>query len=117
LQRISGRDFVAAGGEALVRSCIAQILGTRPGELPWRPDFGVDLEAYRHRGGTRLLADALTNELAEAISTYEARVMISEASAVVDGNVIRVKVVWSVISGATEGNNVIIGPVQQEVSV
>lgn len=117
LQRISGQDFVAAGGEALVRSAISQILGTRPGELPWRPDFGIDLEAYRHRGGTRMLADALTNEIAEAISTYEARVAISSATAEIDGAVIRVTITWSVISTAVEGNNVIIGPVTQTVSV
>lgn len=117
LQRISGQDFVAAGGEALVKSCIAQILGTRPGELPWRPDFGIDLEAYRHQGGTRLLADTLTNEIADAIATFEARVLVTEATAEIDGAVIRVNVVWSAVSTAGEGNNVILGPVQQTVSV
>ena len=41
-------DFTAAGGEALVRSALGRILGTRgasatrAGEIPWRPELWGD---------------------------------------------------------------------------
>ena len=117
LQRISGNDFAWSDGEALVASSIRQILMTRPGELPWRPDFGVDLEQYRHRGATEVMASALANEISEAIARFEPRVSISSVTASVDDNVIQVKLTWAVITEATEGNNVLLGPISQEVSI
>jgi phage baseplate assembly protein W len=126
LRRLASSDFVAAEGEALVRSCIAQILGTRPGELPWRPDFGIDLEHYRHHGNSQALAKEIALLVASALQDWEPRVSVSSCSATIEAaeegsytqNVIRVRVNWAVVSGATPSeNNVLIGPVSQEVAL
>lgn len=117
LQRIAGNDFVNATGEACIRSSISQILGTRPGEIPWRPDFGTDFDQYRHRSGTGALAQEIADTAAESIARWEPRVKVSRILAQVQDNIVYLKIGWSVISTATEGNNVIIGPVTQEVAV
>jgi phage baseplate assembly protein W len=116
-QRISGSDFVHAVGEATVRSSIIQILGTKPGEITWRPEFGTDLERFRHRNATGALAQEIAEECAESISRWEPRVKVSGIVARVQDNIIYVKVVWAVVSTASAGNNVLIGPVTQEVTV
>lgn len=117
LQRISGNDFVSASGENLVRSCIAQILGTRPGELPWRPTFGVDLEPYRHKSSSGALAQSVADEIVQAISKWEPRVTISSVVARAEDNVIKATITWALITAAVEGNNVLIGPIDQEVEI
>lgn len=117
LQRIAGSDFVNATGESLIRSSIMQILGTKPGEIPWRPDFGTDFDQYRHQVGTGALAQEIADTAAEAIARWEPRVKVSRILAQVQDNIVYLKIGWAVISAATEGNNVIIGPVTQEVSV
>lgn len=51
-------DFANAGGRALVKACVGQVLGTRAdsasgaGELPWRTEFGSRLHLLRHRNQT-----------------------------------------------------------------
>lgn len=117
LRRISGNDFVAAQGEPLIKSCIDQILGTKPGELPWRPNFGIDLEAYRHKGATGVLAQEVADEIVQAISAWEARVSTSAVVARAEDNVIRASINWAVVTDAVEGNNVLLGPIDQEVEI
>jgi phage baseplate assembly protein W len=50
---------------------VRMVLGTRPGQLPWRPEFGCDLD--------RFVGQALTNsrleELAEAVRAAVSRHM------------------------------------------
>jgi phage baseplate assembly protein W len=116
LQRISGNDFVWAEGERLVKSSISQILGTRPGELPWRPDFGTDLERYRYKSAVDATASALATEIVESVSRFEPRATITTVVASAEDNVIKARISWSITSEASEGNNVLLGPISQEVS-
>ena len=117
LQRIAGSDFVNATGESCIRSSVTQILGTKPGEIPWRPDFGTDFDQYRHQAGTESMAQEIAETAAESIARWEPRVKVSRILAQVQDNIVYLKIGWSVISTATEGNNVLIGPVTQEVAV
>jgi phage baseplate assembly protein W len=115
--RRTGSDFASASGEKLVASAIAQILGTRPGELPWRPDFGADLEPFRHRNASEQLVQEISDEVVQAIARWEPRVTIASCEASVLGAIIYVKVTWVVVTQAAANNNLIIGPVSQEVQV
>lgn len=127
LRRLASSDFVAAEGEALIRTCISQILGTRPGELPWRPSFGVDLERFRNKGNRAGLGEAISSTIATALQEWEPRIRVSRCTAQSEAadpslpytmNKITVRIDWAVVSGATpEANNVLIGPVSQEVTL
>lgn len=126
LRRIASSDFLAAEGESLIRSCIAQILGTRPGELPWRPDFGIDLEFYRNKNNNEALSQEISAAIVTALSDWEPRIEVSSCQTTIESteiigyprNVLRVRVLWAVRTGASaEDNNVLIGPVSQEVVV
>lgn len=118
LRRLAGSDFVAAEGEALVRACIKQILGTRPGEVRWRPSFGSNIEPYRHRNATRGMAAQLSEMISTAIRLWEPRVKITECATQVDNNKVYVRVTWVVTASeeATD-SNVVLGPISQEVAV
>lgn len=126
LRRLASRDFVAAEGEALVRSCITQILGTKPGELPWRPDFGIDLEYYRQKNASNALGQEIAAQVVSALQDWEPRVEVSRCLISMDSssasgqprNIIRVRVDWVVRTDAvSDDSNVLIGPVSQEVAI
>ena len=117
LQRLGGNDFVTAEGEALIASAVKQILSTRPGELPWRPSFGMNLEVYRHQNNNEGLAALIADSVVEALQLWEPRLEISEAFVSIEDSTINVRVVWQVVSRASTGSNVLLGPVQQEVEI
>jgi phage baseplate assembly protein W len=118
MRRLASSDFVAAEGEALIRACIRQILGTKPGELRWNPAFGTAIEPYRHRNNTPMLSKALGDMIASALQEWEPRVKLAACSAQITGNQIDIRVGWVVTaSESATDNNVIIGPISQEVSV
>lgn len=127
MRRLASSDFVAAEGESLVRSAIMQVLGTRPGELPWRPDFGIDLEYYRQKNATGTLSREVAEDVSSALQTWEPRIEIASCQVSIEAaepglgaprNVIRIKVSWLVRTDAiSDNNNVLIGPVSQEVAI
>jgi phage baseplate assembly protein W len=117
MRRVAGSDFVTGNGETLVRSSVRQIMGTKPGELRWRPDFGMDLERYRHRGATKALSQQLSNEISSGLTRWEPRLAELEVLADVNDNVINVKLLWDTASAISDNNAVKLGPVQQEVEV
>lgn len=57
-RRDQKNDLATATGEALVKACLVQVLGTKAdsavssGELPWRTDFGSRLHLLRHQNNT-----------------------------------------------------------------
>jgi len=116
MQRV-GTDFSTAEGEPLIAAAIAQILGTRPGELPWDPDFGIDLESYRHKNLSGVLIQAMCDDIVAALQRWEPRINISKVGSFTRGSQVYVRVNWSVVSKALPPSNVIIGPVTQEVPV
>ncbi len=117
-RRTGGRDFASAHGGPLVESCVAQIMGTRPGELRWRPKFGMDVEPYRHRNLTDASAQALAAEVHRALSEFEPRlsaVSVTSQFTAADSNKVILEVQWQITAQSAPGSAVIVGPVSQEV--
>jgi len=117
LRRGGSGDYLAAQGAELIKAAVEQILHTKKGELPWKPSFGLDVERYRHRNLTDALVAAIAGEVLEALTDYEPRIEIVECDAGKIENRARVKVRWQIVTEAKADNNVIVGPVTQEVTV
>lgn len=75
--RRAASDFVAADGSDLVEDKLVQMCMTEPGELPWRPRFGVGLRGLLHRAN-----DATTAELARLRIQEAADVWLGDGAAV-----------------------------------
>ena len=56
-RRDKKRDFASGVGADLLRSDAEQALGTQPGELAWRTEFGTELDRLRHRGNTEIVRE------------------------------------------------------------
>jgi uncharacterized protein len=75
-------DFAAAGGGALIRSAVGQILGTvgssdfTQGELPWRTEFGSLLHLLRHQKNDRVLQELARVYVVDALKRWEPRVVM-----------------------------------------
>lgn len=115
-------DFAAAGEEALVRSCVGQVLGTRcaspdgrlQGELPWRPAFGSLLYLLRHRNLDETTSQLARVYAAEAIERWEPRyrlreVRLSTESSIAGGplDILRVRVLGAIVSSNIAGNQIL----------
>lgn len=72
-ERDEKNDFANAAGEANVRACVAQVLGTRRGEVRWRRAFGSDLHRLLHRPQNPALEDFAALLVRDAIQRWEPR--------------------------------------------
>jgi phage baseplate assembly protein W len=75
--RASHGDLQSFQGPDLVFSDVGQILGTRKGTLPWRPEFGSDVDEMRHRPNTALNRERAGQLVQEALTTWEPRVRLT----------------------------------------
>ncbi len=50
-------DFASASGDAETLQQVSEVLGTRQGTLPWRPDFGSELHRLRHKKNAIVLKE------------------------------------------------------------
>jgi phage baseplate assembly protein W len=118
LRRLGSNDFLSACGESLVKASISQICGTRRGELPWRPDFGLDVERYRHRNMSVAQQQRLSNDVAQTISRFESRALIRQCATMkrYDDPAMYTRVTWTLRSerGAP---GVLLPPITQEVTI
>ena len=124
-QRDGRADFVAAGGDALIRSAVGQILGTigatdvAPGEVPWRTDFGSLLHRLRHQKNDSVLQELGRVYVVDALKRWEPRVVVTAVRVgreQHDGeNVLAIRLRYDVISTNTPGNNVILPGIDQIV--
>jgi phage baseplate assembly protein W len=120
LRRVAGSDFVSAHGEPLVRSCVSQIMGTKPGELRWRPKFGLNIDPYRHQNLTQASAQAMASEIYRALGDWEPRlssVSVTPQFTEVEPNKVTAEVTWDIRTQSSPQSAVIVGPVSQEVEV
>jgi len=69
LRRV-GADFAAGDGDAQLRSKVLQVLGTSPGELPWRPSFGCGLRALKHQSNDTVLAEIARVRIRDSFATW-----------------------------------------------
>src|SRR4051794_584912 len=76
-------DFLAAGGESVIRSAVGQILGTvgasdgTPGEIPWRTDFGSLLHRLRHQKNDSVLQELARVYVVDALKRWEPRIIVT----------------------------------------
>jgi len=117
LRRLAGSDFAAGYGEKLVEAAVRQILGTRQGELPWRPDFGHNLDRYRHKNLSTVATAAMRSHVQRLLTIYEPRLSIVNATVRSEDNKAFITVGWTVRSAPTPYSDVILGPVTQEVVI
>lgn len=123
-QRDGRSDLVADGGERLVRSAVAQILGTigaselMPGELPWS-ELGSQLYRLRHQKNDHVLQELARVYVVDALKRWEPRVVVTAVQVTreqLDGeNVLAIRIGYDVIATNTPGNNVILASVEQTV--
>jgi len=126
-QRDLRSDFVAAGGEQLVRSAVGQILGTvgssdfTQGELAWRSSFGSLLHVLRHQRNDHVLQELARVYVIDALKRWEPRVVVTAVQVTRERqegeNVLAIRVRYDVISGNAPGNNVIVAGVEQTVKI
>jgi hypothetical protein len=125
LRRDKKNDWAAAGGEALVRSAVGQILGTMAasdftqGELPWRTEFGSLLHLLRHQKNDAVLQELARVHVADALKRWEPRVQLTSVQVTRERdrgeNVLALRIRYNIISANVPGNNVIVAGVEQIV--
>ncbi len=129
-RRDQKNDFVNATEEALVKSAVGQVLGTRGsnerivGELPWNTEFGSLIEILRHMNNDDALQELGRLFVVEALQRWEPRVLITRVDifrkeAVAGGgeNVLEIALVYDIIKANVPGNNVVIPNVEQVLQI
>lgn len=127
LRRDRKNDFAAAGGEALVRAAVQQLLGTvgasdfTQGELPWRTEFGSLLFLLRHQKNDVALQELAKVYGADALRRWEPRVVVNNLTVKRledgEGNKLSIRLRHDVIQRNVPGNQVLLDGVQQEVII
>lgn len=124
-QRDRKSDFAAAGGEALVRSAVSQILGTMgasdytQGEIPWRTEQGSLLSLLRHQQNNIALQELARVYVEDALRRWEPRVQVKSVDTTRDrnqgDNVLTIRIRYDVVSPSS--GNVVISNVEQTVKI
>jgi phage baseplate assembly protein W len=69
-------DFIRVSGPELVNTSVEQVLGTRQGEVRWRPGFGASLDTLRHRGNTRALDELARIQVERALGRWVPQIRV-----------------------------------------
>jgi len=120
-------DFAAAGGEAVVRSAVGQILGTMaaseatPGEVPWRTELGSLLHLLRHQQNDAALEELARVHVVDALRRWEPRVQVTSVQVTRERdrgeNVLAIRLRYRLLATNTPGNSVLVADVEQVVRV
>lgn len=120
LRRV-GRDFVSGEGVEAVQTAIKQILLTRKGELPWNPDFGLDVERLRHTAMTETLLEEIQADIVSNIESFEPRASLVGIEIKRGGSdnptAVFVTVRWVALATSTQRNTVITDEQVTEVQI
>lgn len=126
LRRDRKNDFANDGGLALIRSCVALVLGTRAasddgtiqGELPWRPEFGSKLYLLKHKRGRSLAAFAGVY-VRDALQRWEPRVVVTAVDAEFSeqDRTLTIFVRYNVLARNVPGSAVLFNDVSQEIKL
>jgi len=102
-----------------VGQCISIILGTMPGEDPWRPTFGCDLTQFIDRPLPAALP-AIVAAVTTAIETWEPRVKVLNVTAQPGGqaapSTLSVSVTWQIDLGDSQAPSGTIGALSPQVT-
>ena len=101
LLRDKKNDYASVTGSECIRSHVRQILGTKRGEIPWRPTFGSRLHLLRHALNNPAASALAAYYVLEALALWEPRVVVENVEASSEApETLRVVVRYS-ISGAS----------------
>jgi phage baseplate assembly protein W len=96
LHRVGG-DLEHEEGSKLVEAAVRQILGTRKGELRWRPGFGLALHRRRHTNITEVFREQINVDVRKALEAFEPRIEVVDVTTEqfegVEG-ALKVRVAW-----------------------
>lgn len=125
LRRDRKKDFATAGGEALVRAAVQQILGTAcasdftQGELPWRTELGSLLFLLRHQKNDVALQELAKVYVHDALRRWEPRVVVTSLRAERNdagaGTTLVLRLRYNVVQRNVAGNPVILEGVEQTI--
>lgn len=92
-------DVANDTGLRLVTACVGQVLGTKIGEIPWRPAFGSWLHLLRHRPNNPALAQLAHVYVLGALQKWERRVRVVKTtiSKGTDGRELRAEVTFNIV--------------------
>lgn len=126
-QRDRRSDFVSGTGEALIRSAVAQVLGTMaasgftPGELPWNTSFGSHLHLLRHKKNDALLQELARIHVVDALKRWEPRIRVASVQITRERdrgeNVLSIRLRYSIVARGTAAGRIIVENVEQTVVV
>lgn len=113
-QRGTANDFASAAGAPLVKSRMSQIAGTtasssrRPGELPWRGEFGMRLQALRLKSKTQMLEKRALHRVAQGLALWEPCVRVATTKLIPQPGqrALTIKVLYDILTTNPVGNQV-----------
>lgn len=70
------RDIASSQGTDVVLSNVGQVFGTKAGSLPWRPEFGSQLDNIRHKANTIATRELAGYYARQALSRWEPRAVL-----------------------------------------
>jgi len=110
-------DFANGTGEALVRSAVTLVLGTRLGELPWRGEFGTLIDQLRLRSNSPALAEIARATIQRAFRLWLPRVLLRSLTAIRDqrGYSLEIRIVWDVLDES--GTRVVISGLETTIAL
>jgi phage baseplate assembly protein W len=82
----------------LAISKVTLVLGTRPGELDWRPDFGCGIHLLRHQNNTDVLAAMAGVYIRQAFANWLPSLMLTTIKPTLDGRSLRFAVGFNIRS-------------------
>jgi phage baseplate assembly protein W len=90
-------DISIAKNEDAVKKALINLLGTKVGTRPFRPDFGVDIEKYLFEVADYETEVDINKEIGRAIQEYEPRVrLITIDSTIQENNGVKVVITYTV---------------------
>ena len=88
---------------AAIRRSIENLIKTKRGERPFRPDYGSNIHKYLFESGA-LSEDALNRDLYDTITRFETRVIVTEIQSKISENGINVKINYVIRNTNLTGN-------------
>ena len=103
--RLDHRGQIALVGDAEeIEQAIRIILNTAPGQRVMRPEFGCRLHELLFEGNTAILHGLVRHEVCEALTRWEPRIVIDEASVTSDDHAVLVAIRYHLIGSQVESN-------------
>lgn len=116
-RRDAKNDFANGSDVALVRACVGQVLGTAAGELPWRGEFGSQLERLRHMNQGPVMDEMARIFVTDALKRWEPRVRVRTVRVQKGDRLLTIELLYDVITANVAANQVVVPDVSQTVNL